>query len=199
MFWLALIIAYLLGSISPAYILGRLIKKKDIRTLGTKNAGATNVFQQIGKAAGIFTCIFDMAKGIAAFWIAYLLMQSYGFSMFWVFLSGFAAIAGHNWPFYMQFRGGRGVATAYGLLFLSFGWLMASLELNAWIFAVLLVATLFIRFLSKKPSVTFFIFAPIFTGLIIFYAGLVDWTWFILLLMLYILVMAVITFIERGT
>ena len=109
----ALILAYAIGSISPSYILGKLIRGMDIREKGTRNAGAKNAFRTIGPVAGIITALFDLAKGVLAMYIAYLLNAP----EIVIYLSGFAAILGHVFPFYLNFRGGTGMATAVGLLF----------------------------------------------------------------------------------
>ena len=119
-----IIIGYLLGSISPAYILGKLRKGIDIRKYGSKNAGTMNAFHVLGKSAGITTLVFDSVKGILAILIAYLLLIGTKFSpasltgtpFLVMCLAGLAAILGHDFPFYMQFRGGKGAATAGGIM-----------------------------------------------------------------------------------
>jgi glycerol-3-phosphate acyltransferase PlsY len=102
----------LLGSIPTAYIFGRWILKKDIRSLGGGNMGALNAVREIGLKAGAAVLIIDIAKGSAAVLIARYL----GIAQIWVFLAGFAAILGHCWPVFLQFRGGKGAATALGVL-----------------------------------------------------------------------------------
>jgi len=197
MFWLALIISYVIGSISPAYFLGRLIKHKDIRKVGRKNLGATNTYISVGHAAGIFTGFFDVIKGVIAFWISFLLMQQFGFSMNWVFVCGFMAIIGHDWPFYLQFRGGRGGAVSYGLLILSYVYLINQYLLNSWVFIGLLLITGILAKIFKGPKIPFFIMAPIFVGTIIYFVGFIDWTWFIIALAIYQLLATTITYYEK--
>ena len=119
---IAIVLGYLIGSISPAYILGKLMRGIDIREYGTKNAGATNAFRVLGKTAGIITLVFDLGKSVLAMFIAYLLLFGNKFDInvfigmpFAIMcLAGFAAILGHDFPFYMQFRGGKGAASAWG-------------------------------------------------------------------------------------
>ena len=121
---LSLILAYLIGSISPAYILGRLVKHIDIRKYGTKNAGAMNAGHVIGPWAGIITAIFDMFKAIIAFYITFLLFKT----ALWLpnansiplaaYFAGFFAILGHDFPFYLRFKGGKGAAATYALIIL---------------------------------------------------------------------------------
>lgn len=109
---LAIIIGYLLGSIPPAYIAGRLVKGIDIRQVGGGNVGTLNVMREIGAASGIAVLIVDIAKGS----LAVLIAQWLGVSTLFVFIAGFAAIVGHNWPVFLQFRGGKGAATTLGVL-----------------------------------------------------------------------------------
>ena len=109
---LAVIIGYLLGSIPFAYIAGRLIKGIDIRQVGGGNAGALNTMREVGTAAGFGVLFADIAKGA----LAVLIAQWLGLSLIFVFIAGFAAVVGHNWPVFLHFRGGKGVATALGML-----------------------------------------------------------------------------------
>ncbi len=109
-----IIISYLLGSISFSYIIAKKIKKVDIRQHGSGNAGATNTLRVLGVGPAIFVLSLDIAKGIAAVWLGHAFAPDEA----GVFpaLAGFAAIAGHNWPIYYGFRGGKGVATTIGVL-----------------------------------------------------------------------------------
>ncbi len=109
---LGILLAYTLGSINPAYILGKYIKNIDIRKKGNKNAGAINAFQQLGWVSGLVTGLFDVGKGIVVVFLAsYLSQGAIGF-----YLMGVAAIAGHVWPFYLQWKGGMGSAVTIGLI-----------------------------------------------------------------------------------
>ena len=112
----ALFAGYLLGSLSPAYFLTRLLTGRDIRTMGDGNAGTTNVFRNVGVLPGIITAVIDLAKGIMAVYLSHNLL---GASLVTAYLSGFAAIGGHILPFYLRFRGGQGAATAAGMLLYS--------------------------------------------------------------------------------
>lgn len=104
--------SYLIGSVNPAYFLGRILKKIDIREHGTKNAGTVNAFKVLGLGPGLTTVIFDLTKGLLMMFTAYQL----GASSLIMHLAGAAAILGHVFPFYLKFRGGQGVATACGIL-----------------------------------------------------------------------------------
>lgn len=109
MWLIALVLAYLIGSIPTAYVVGRYIYKIDIRRRGSGNVGATNALRTMGTVPGAVVLIVDIFKGIVAVWIG-LAAGGQEFAA----LSALAAIAGHNWSVFLNFKGGRGVATAAG-------------------------------------------------------------------------------------
>ncbi len=109
---LSLLIGYLIGSVSPAYLLGKLLRGIDIREHGSKSAGTTNVHSVLGIWPAVLTGFYDVFKGLGAMLVADLL----GAPPVFVYLSGIAAVVGHVFPFYLGFRGGRGVGTSVGLL-----------------------------------------------------------------------------------
>lgn len=115
--FVAIIIAYLLGSIPSAYIITRLRTGKDIRQLGGGNVGARNVFVEVGQTAGVAVVIFDVGKGAAAVAIAHRLLNVplYEPQPF-VLAAGIAVIVGHIWSAYLKFTGGNGLATTIGVL-----------------------------------------------------------------------------------
>jgi glycerol-3-phosphate acyltransferase PlsY len=108
---LVVVAAYLLGSIPTAFLMGWVLRGIDIRTVGSGNAGATNVFRSIGKTAGVATLLIDMAKGLLAVELAIL----YCGGELWPLVAGAAAVAGHSWSVWVNFRGGKGVATSAGV------------------------------------------------------------------------------------
>lgn len=108
---LSLSAAYLLGSIPFAYLIGRL-KGVDIRTVGDRNVGAFNVFRHVGLTAGISALAADIGKGALTIVVAKALC---GEGLV-AFLAGGTAVAGHNWPLFLRFRGGRGVGATAGVL-----------------------------------------------------------------------------------
>ena len=107
---LAVIGAYLLGSIPFGLLVSRVLGKNDPRTMGSKNIGFTNVLRVSGKKAGILTLIGDIGKGSLATGLA----QGLGVSRSWILLIGFAVVVGHIFSIFLRFKGGKGVATALG-------------------------------------------------------------------------------------
>jgi glycerol-3-phosphate acyltransferase PlsY len=110
--WLVIVTGYLLGSLPTAYIAGRILKGKDIRKMGDENAGAANVYRQLGGKAGVLVGIIDAAKGA----VVILIAQAANMSQTVVLFTGLAAVIGHNWPVFIGFWGGRGVSTTLGIL-----------------------------------------------------------------------------------
>ena len=110
-FTLAVMGAFLLGSVPTGYLLTRALKGIDIRGHGSGNPGATNVFRVVGKGAGILTLAIDILKGWAPVFLATRLFPGDRVLASFVAL---AAIAGHNWTPFLMFRGGKGVATSIG-------------------------------------------------------------------------------------
>ena len=114
---LATVAAYLLGSLSFAVIVSRMMGLQDPRTFGSKNPGATNVLRSGSKKAAMVTLLFDTLKG----WLPVVLVRwygaAYGLEEGTQALVALAAFVGHLWPVFFRFEGGKGVATAIGVLF----------------------------------------------------------------------------------
>jgi glycerol-3-phosphate acyltransferase PlsY len=120
---LIVISGYLIGSLNFAYFAGYILKGIDLRQHGNGNLGATNTNRVLGYGPGVIVLILDVTKGAAAVWLANWLVNEYltGASTWWLPLAaGLAAIAGHNWPFYLRFKGGKGVATALGVMLMMY-------------------------------------------------------------------------------
>ena len=151
--------AYLLGSIPFGVVLAKLFRGGDVRKTGSGNIGATNVARAAGPLAGILTLIFDIGKGAAAVWVAERLANQ---SALWMMLAGLAALIGHCFPLWLNFRGGKGVATAGGVFLV----LCPAALLGAVIVFVLVVA--FWRYISlgsisaaaSMPLLIYFLWAP---------------------------------------
>ncbi len=131
---MAAVAGYLVGSISPSYILTRALKGDDIRKVGTLNAGTLNAFNSLGKKGGAFVFIFDLGKGV----LAVLVPGWLGAPGEAAYAAGIAAVVGHNWPVWLKFVGGKGVATSFGV---GLG-LIPVLTVAALIPAILLLLTL---------------------------------------------------------
>lgn len=108
---LTIIVAYLIGNLSPSYLIGKLAKNIDIREHGSGNAGATNVLRVMGKKFAALTFIVDALKGVLA-----VVAVRYFFGENYAMVAGIFVVVGHNWPFILKFKGGKGVATSIGLI-----------------------------------------------------------------------------------
>ena len=112
----ALLIAYLVGSLSFAVIVSRAMGLNDPRTYGSKNPGATNVLRSGSKAAAVVTLVLDAAKGWLPVALVQWVGQQYGLGEGTMAMTGLAAFVGHLYPVFFRFVGGKGVATALGVL-----------------------------------------------------------------------------------
>jgi glycerol-3-phosphate acyltransferase PlsY len=146
MFWLLAILAYLLGSLSFAILLSRLAGGPDPRASGSGNPGATNMLRVAGKKLAVMTLLGDLFKGLLPILIAKL----FGLSLHQQAWIGLAAVVGHLYPLYFRFRGGKGVATAAGML-LGLYPPAASLALAAWALVFLLTRTSSLASLIATP------------------------------------------------
>lgn len=113
---LAVLLGYFLGSLNFAIIVVKLMKGKDIRTMGSKNAGLTNTLRCCGKSCALLTLIGDLGKGVLAVWLSRLIALKLGAGiqpdndvLYIGFIAGFFAIIGHIYPIYYNFKGGKGV------------------------------------------------------------------------------------------
>ncbi len=156
---LAVVAAYLVGSLSFAVIVSRVAGLSDPRTYGSKNPGATNVLRSGSKGAAITTLVLDAVKGYVPAALAAWFAPRLGFGEGTIALVGLAAFLGHLWPVFFGFRGGKGVATAAGVL----------LGLNPWLglatLATFAIIVFFFRYVSLA-SIVAAAFAPFYQMLI---------------------------------
>jgi len=111
------LVGYAIGSISSGYLVGKIYRNVDLRTVGSGSTGATNTFRTLGRGAGLLVAVFDILKGALAVLFAQLLFTVDGDVRHVAeALAAVAAVAGHCWPPLLQGRGGRGVATGFGAL-----------------------------------------------------------------------------------
>ena len=142
---LLIISAYLIGSIPTAYWIGKWFFHMDIREHGSKNMGASNTFRVLGSTWGIIVLVIDMGKGIAAVQLAHAVSASMwlGYeTTFWKLLLGLTAVAGHIFPVFAGFRGGKGVATLFGVV----------LAIQPWTALISVAAFVVVVFLTKYIS-----------------------------------------------
>ena len=144
MFWsvCVVVLAYLLGSLSFAVIVSKAMHLDDPRSYGSGNPGATNVLRSGNKAAAIFTLLLDALKGVVAVLIARFLAERLGYGDGVVALAGLASFLGHLYPVFFRFQGGKGVATAAGVL----------LALNPWVGLASLGTWLAIAIVTRYSS-----------------------------------------------
>lgn len=135
---IAIVIAYLLGSLSTSILLSKFMKFPDPRTEGSGNAGATNVLRNVGKNKAAMVLLGDVVKGLLAVIIGHIL----GVQGFMLGLTAAAAVAGHVYPVYFGFRGGKGVATLLG----------ATLGLSFIVGIVVMIAWAAIAWITKYAS-----------------------------------------------
>jgi len=109
---LILAISYVIGSIPNGLIVGKMLKGVDIRQFGSNNSGATNMYRVLGPGPAFLVLITDIAKGVAGVYVGKALLGTPPAAL----LGGIAAISGHNWSVFLGFKGGRGVATALGVI-----------------------------------------------------------------------------------
>jgi acyl phosphate:glycerol-3-phosphate acyltransferase len=155
----ATLLAYLIGSLSFAVIISRVMGLKDPRTYGSGNPGATNVLRTGNKAAAVLTLVFDALKGLVPVLLVRLYGDRFGLGEGTLALVGMAAFLGHLWPVFFRFEGGKGVATAAGVLFGFEPWLGLA-TLATW-----LIIAFFFRY-SSLASVVAAVFAPFYQLLI---------------------------------
>ena len=111
------LIGYAIGSISSGYLVGRLYRNVDLRTVGSGSTGATNTYRALGLGAALLVAVLDILKGAVSVWIATAIVQGPPEQRSAAAaLAAIAAVAGHCWPAFLEGRGGRGVATGFGAL-----------------------------------------------------------------------------------
>lgn len=171
--------SYLIGSVSSAVIISKLMSGKDIREEGSGNAGATNMLRVHGKGAGALTLICDILKGVIAILLSMLfnmwLKSAAPESIFignLAYIAGFFAVIGHDFPVFFKFRGGKGVATSLGVV------LMLNWKIGLIVLALALIIMIVSRYVSLG-SITAAVSYPILV--IGFMVGSEKWNVFYIL------------------
>ncbi len=168
------LIGYLIGALNPAYLFSK-VRGVDIRRRGSRNAGASNVLIQFGRVRGVLCAALDMAKAYLAIWLSEVLFPDFAQALA---VTGTACVLGHAFPFYMQFKGGKGLACLGGLI-LRFDWRVFLIMLAAEIGVVLYAG--YLCAVSTTASVIFpLVYALLtgdFWGMAILYAVAVTVIW----------------------
>ncbi len=189
---ISIALGYLLGSLLPAYYFGRLAGV-DIRSEGAKYAGTINVFHVVGKKAAVATALFDLSKGLIAIHTALAIGIDFNCAQ----LSGFAAVVGHVLPFYLNFRGGQGVACATGILlyyllhYLSVG----ILQLNTLLFLAFIV--FIFAYVARHGEVVSAIILPLLCFAILTRAPNDNFNLYLVIISLYIMGVGIYNIIDR--
>ena len=156
----ATLLAYLLGSISFAIIVSRATGLADPRSYGSKNPGATNVLRSGKKGAAVLTLLLDAAKGWLAVWLVIRFGPQYGIGDGGIALVALAVFVGHLYPIFFRFRGGKGVATALGVL-VGLAWWLGAATAATW-----LIIAFFFRY-SSLAALVAAVFAPFYYVLLV--------------------------------
>jgi glycerol-3-phosphate acyltransferase PlsY len=148
---LAILLCYLLGAVPFGLLFSKLYSDVDVRTIGSGNIGATNVLRAAGKKAAILTLLMDTMKGL----IPVLIVKALSHDEYLTVLSGAAAIIGHNFPVYLKFKGGKGVATSYGVV----------LAVDPWIGLFCLFIWVIVAFIWRYSSLSALVAFTFYLGL----------------------------------
>lgn len=187
---LPLLFGYILGSFLPAYFLCQWLARKDIRTLGDGNPGTTNIKRSLGFYPAALTASYDTTKGLLAMGVAAHVFQS---PQPVVYASGACAVLGHVFPFYLHFRGGRGAATATGILIMmlvkvAFAILTPSALWTDLAYMVFLVLSVY--WASRNENFLALAVLPLLAALLVFRVPLSADLIFILILIAYLFVVS---------
>ena len=147
-----ILLAYFFGSLNSSIIFSKILKLKDPREYGSKNPGATNILRSGNKALALATLIFDMLKGFLPVFVALLFIEN----QIYIQIIGLCSILGHIFPIYYKFKGGKGVATSFGVI-LAFDIILGFICLLTWLI------TAFLFRYSALSAIVSFALLPIYT------------------------------------
>lgn len=146
MYIILAIVSYLIGSVLFAYVFGKLIYHKDVRDYGSHNPGSTNAFRAFGKKIGTLAFAFDFLKGAFATYLGYSLLGEKG-----MFLAALMVVIGHDYPVFMRFNGGKGIAASAGsLLVIDYRLLLVAVS----VFLIVFLATRIVSISSMLAAVS---------------------------------------------
>ncbi len=188
---ISIIIGYLLGSILPAYIIGRL-KGVDIRKVGSKNAGTSNVYHELGLKYAVLTGFYDFFKGLLAIWISSLLQTNFIIAQ----LAGYAAIIGHVFPFYINFRGGQGLASSMAILiYYMITYIFLGTDILVFLLYLLLIVILY-KLSCKVTNLIAILIYPLISYFVWVYYPTSQFNIFTSIILAYIIIMALYNIIK---
>jgi len=153
---LIIISCYLLGSIPFGYIVGKLFKKVDIRELGSGNIGATNAFRILGPSLASLVLLGDVGKGILSIYLVRFLNID---NLLILTIAGLAVICGHDWSLFLGFKGGKGIATTFGVVF-ALNPIISVLAITVW--GIVVITTRYVSLSSVSAVISIFIFTILF-------------------------------------
>lgn len=153
---LIIISCYLLGSIPFGYIVGKLFKKVDIRELGSGNIGATNAFRILGPSLASLVLLSDVGKGILSIYLVRFLSID---NLLIFTIAGLAVICGHDWSLFLGFKGGKGIATTFGVVF-AFNPIISILAVTVWV--IVIIITRYASLSSIFAVISIFVFTILF-------------------------------------
>ncbi len=165
---LSSVVSYLIGSISPSYFLGKILRGIDIRHYGDGNAGTINAIAVLGIIPGLITGLFDLTKGLIVFYIA---VQFFNLEKYFIMIPVFSAIIGHIFPFYLKFRGGQGAATATGVLLYLIGVMIYQQRIPLEVLLILGIIVITLTYVARIGEFIGLIVLPILFYTILFYGG----------------------------
>jgi glycerol-3-phosphate acyltransferase PlsY len=152
--WLIPVVAYLLGSIPFGLLIVKAQGGPDIRAIGSGNIGAANVTRHAGKFAGILTLLFDAGKGYLAVWLATHFSRG---NIRWIMVAAVCAVVGHMFPIWLNFKGGKGVATGLGV-FLPIAWQAVAAGIVLWLVVVIFWRYSSLGSISAAVALPFFVY-----------------------------------------
>lgn len=153
---LVILISYILGSIPFGYIVSKLVKKIDIRDYGSGNIGATNTLRILGPFVASIVLIGDIGKGYFSIYLSRLIIHD---SIFILTIAGLAVICGHDWSLFLKFKGGKGVATTFGVI-LALNPMISILAAIVW--GIVIITTRYASLSSISAVISIIIFTILF-------------------------------------
>lgn len=167
------LISYLIGSVLFAFIFGKLICHKDVRDYGSHNPGSTNAFRAFGKKIGTLAFVFDFLKGALATYLGCLFLKESG-----MFLAALMVVIGHDYPIFMRFNGGKGIAASAGsLLVIDFRLLLVAVCAFVIVFVATRIVSISSMFAAVSAAIAGFFFVPVCYGkyVLVFLGCLALW------------------------